>query len=156
MREEQWNCNCCKWCIESLGLGMLQRSGECEVSWNTAALHQVLNVWLRAVAYATPWFTFSGLQLFVQSPLGNVAGKSPSTYDFTVVWKLFSVIVKHKKNVCKCICRVNAIRFQKQVVPTKGVRKGGVGVNRPPPWAYILQKFICAKETNCFRILFAC
>jgi len=38
----------------------------------------------------------------------------------------------------------------------KGVRKGGAGVK--PPFSLIFyEKFItCAKEINCFRILFAC
>jgi len=39
----------------------------------------------------------------------------------------------------------------------KGVRKGGVGVKPPPLELDILRKLItCAKEINCFRILFAC
>jgi len=43
------------------------------------------------------------------------------------------------------------------ILDIKGVRKGvGVGVN-PPLELDILQNFIaCAKEINCFRILFAC
>jgi len=39
----------------------------------------------------------------------------------------------------------------------KGVRKGGFGVKTPLLELDILQNFItCAKEINCFRILFAC
>jgi len=38
----------------------------------------------------------------------------------------------------------------------KGVRKGGLGVN-PPLSLIFYENFItCAKEVNCFRILFAC
>jgi len=41
-------------------------------------------------------------------------------------------------------------------IECKGARKG-VGVNPPPLELDILQNFItCAKEINCFRILFAC
>jgi len=42
------------------------------------------------------------------------------------------------------------------IAPTKGVRKGGVGVN-PPLELDILQKlYHLRKEIKCFRILFAC
>ena len=41
-------------------------------------------------------------------------------------------------------------------VKSKGVRKGGVGVNIPLSLILYKLYIICVKEIKCFRILFAC
>ena len=58
-----------------------------------------------------------------------------------------------QKVVAKCWARLNVIRMLKARAYARGV---GVGVKKTLEFD-ILQNFItCAKEMNCFRILFAC
>jgi len=54
--------------------------------------------------------------------------------------------------------RVPCERLARQVLlaTPKGVRKRGVGVNLPLSLIFYENCITCAKEINCFRILFAC